>query len=144
MYAENVTRKIKKIILQNQIGIIIGHLKNWRDLIMVGKKQKLSKPRKKRNVTKRPLDLAKLIRKHAYVIKGKRKIYLKVSQESEQEIISRIIIAIEDNMPLIAQIAHNAGRNTIKAGTIKGEMYDDVVSHFGKRTSKVIDGEEDA
>jgi len=143
MYAENVTRKIKKIMLQNQTGIIIGHLKNWRDLIMVGKKQNRSKPRKKR-VTKRPLDLAKLIRKHAYVTKGKQKRHLKVSAESEKEIISRIIIAIEDNMPLIAQIAHNAGRNTIKSGTIKGEMYNDVVSHFGKRTSKAINGEEDA
>ena len=100
--------------------------------------------RKKHSGNKRSPDLAKLIRKHAYVIKGKRKVYLKVSQESEREIISSIVIAIEDNMPCIAQIAHNAGRTTIKSGIIKGEMYDDVVSHFGKRSSKVIDGEDGA
>ena len=103
-----------------------------------------SKQRKKRIVNKKPPNLAKLIRQHAYIMKGKRKIYLKVSAESESEIISRILIAIEDNMPQIAKMAYQAGRTTIKVGIIKGEEYDDVVSYFGKRSSKVISGEDGA
>lgn len=129
-------RQIKKDVNKNTDKIIRKLRKKT--------SQKSSKPRKKRNATKRPLNLAKLIRKHAYVTKGKRKTYLKVSAESEKEIISRIIIAIEDNMPLIAEIAYDAGRTTIKAGTRNGEVYDDVTKHFGYMTSKVIAGEDGA
>lgn len=89
---------------------------------------------------KRTLNIAKLIRANAYIKRGNKKVYLKVSSESEKEIISRIVIAIEDNMPLIAQMAHDNGRTTIRAGVRNGESYDDVVAFFGKRSSHVIDG----
>lgn len=109
---------------------------------MIKKTQKTSKPRRKRNGNKQSLNLGKLIRKHAYIMKGKKKIYLNVSNDAVQEIISRVVIAIEDNMPQIARIAYNDGRKTIKIGKDKNGdvVYDDVTTYFGYRSSRVIDG----
>jgi len=88
------------------------------------------------------VPVGKLIRKNAYVMKSKKKIFLKVSPSAINEYINRIIDGIQNNMPQIAETVYHKGRKTIMVKYKKDEpVYDDITDFFGKKTSRLIYGE---
>lgn len=104
---------------------------------------------KKKKSTKRvPKNLAvgDLMRKNAYIMKGKQKIFLKVSPSAVTEYISRIIDNVENNLPQIAEITHRDNRKTIMVKYTKDKdgspmpVYDDITKHFGRIDSKIVSG----
>ena len=96
---------------------------------------------------KKNLAVGDLIRKNAYIMKGKQKIYLKVSPSAVKEYISRIICNIEINLPEIAQMAHDEKRSTIMVKYKETEdnglepVYDDITRYFGHVKNKIISGD---
>jgi len=98
---------------------------------------------------KKNLAVGDLMRRNAYVMKGKQKIFLKVSPSAVKEYISRIICNIETNMPEIAQIACNNKRTTIMVKdkvNEKGDLvpiYDDITQYFGRMDSEIVSGTHD-
>ena len=95
---------------------------------------------------KKNLAVGDLIRKNAYIMKGKQKIYLKVSPEAVREYISRIVDNIEINLPRIAEITYNNKRKTIMSKYTKDEdgspvpIYDDITQYFGHVDSEIASG----
>ena len=105
-------------------------------------------PKKAKKYNRNPKNVAigDLIRRNAYVMKGKQKILLKVSPSVVKEYIARIICNIEINAPGIAEIAHRDGRSTIlvkyketKDGGLE-PIYDDVTQYFGRMDSEIVSG----
>jgi len=96
---------------------------------------------------KKNLAVGELMRKNAYIMKGKQKIFLKVSPSAVNEYISRIKMNIEINMPIIAQSTHENKRNTIMVKYKETEkdgpvpVYDDITAHFGRVDSHIVPGE---
>lgn len=72
-----------------------------------------------------------LMRKNAFVEKGKCKEKIRVSPDAVKEYIGRIQDHIETNMPLIAEVARKHKRNTV---------FDDDITEFFSQCGRTVAG----